>query len=70
MDEAELRPEILDVPVFARLKEPLECPKEVVSGLQASGLVFRFGDPDAPIAVLQMAGMNILRRVDLLTQQG
>jgi hypothetical protein len=38
---------------------------------QAAGnravLVFRFGDTDAAIDVLQKAGVNILRRVDLLT---
>lgn len=32
-------------------------------------LVFRFGDTDAAIAVLQKAGINMLRRVDLLSQQ-
>ena len=31
-------------------------------------LVFRFGNTDAAIAVLQKAGVNILRRVDLLSQ--
>lgn len=30
-------------------------------------LVFRFGDTDAAIKVLQQAGINILRGVDLLT---
>lgn len=30
-------------------------------------LVFRFTDTDAAIRVLQLAGINILRRVDLLT---
>lgn len=32
-------------------------------------LVFRFSDTDAAIKVLNQAGVNILRRVDLLTQQ-
>jgi hypothetical protein len=32
-------------------------------------LVFRFSDPDSAMAVLQKAGINMLRRVDLLTQQ-
>lgn len=31
-------------------------------------LVFRFSDPDAAIAILQKAGINMLRRVDLLSQ--
>lgn len=31
-------------------------------------LVFRFSDPDAAIEVLQKAGINMLRRIDLLTQ--
>jgi hypothetical protein len=32
-------------------------------------LVFRFSDTDAAIKVVQQAGVNILRRVDLLSQR-